>query len=248
MYGLMGSLLLEWMLVSVRRVCNQLMLNTRQVIRAHEMADESYNAGIDHSTHPPATVSPDQFLSVIQELQTNQHMLTQMVDKHQEKELIWLQTQEEYINAAANRKMQDRNTQDLLLLNLKVNQETLQSQEANKQHMLDVQVAYQQHTLQLQEATQQQFLQMQQAFQQQVVQVQAQVQEAYAQQMKEFSDQLNKQFEQISVHTQQLNLQVTELNKIYRHALGKPHVLMHIWVQIKRGFSACHEFIDKKKR
>ena len=136
MYGLMGSLLLEWMLVSVRKVCNQVLLNARQVIRERETEMAYTPASSTPVVRAAAGVSADQFMSISSELQTNQLMLTRMLDKHQQTQEIWLKAQDEYVNAVNNRKSMDRATQELLLSLLKVNQETLQAQEANKQQAL----------------------------------------------------------------------------------------------------------------
>ena len=133
MYGLMGSLLLEWMLVSVRKVCNQVLLNARQVIREHEIANESACASWQIAPQVVAGVTTDQFMSISGDLQANQLMLTRMLEKHQETEQIRLKAQDEYVSSVASRKSMDRNTQELLLALLKVNQQTLQAQEANKQ-------------------------------------------------------------------------------------------------------------------
>lgn len=333
MYGLMGSLLLEWMLTSVRRVCNQILLNTREVIRKHEMAEEATHVPMQGAVYSGTGVPTEQFLSISSELQSNQQLLTRILDKHQETEQIWLKSQEEYINAVANRKMIDKKTQDLLLANLQVNQQTLQAQESGKQQLLQVQQAFQQQSLQTQEANKQQLLQVQEVFQQQALQAQEanqqqllqvqevfhqqalqaqeasqqqlaqlqeayqqqalqtqhaqatyqqhtlqtqeayqlqalqtqeankqqllqvqeayqqqvlQVQEAYKQHVQSLSNHLSKQFEQISVHTQQLNLQVAELNKIYQSALDKPHVLVQIWTYVKGVFVAIQKRNSKK--
>ena len=334
MYGLMGSLLLEWMLTSVRRVCNQILLNTRETIRRHEMAEASIQAPVQGAVYSGTGMPSDQFLSITSELQSNQQLLTRILDKHQDTEQIWLKSQEEYISAVANRKLIDRNTQELLLSNLQVNQQSLQaqeanrlqlaqlqeafqdqslqSQEANKQQLLQVQEVFQQQTLQVQETNKQQLLQVQEVFQQQALQAQEanqqqlaqlqeayrlqalqtqqaqetyqqhtlqaqeayqqqtlqnqeankqqllqvqesyqlqvlQVQEAYKQHVHALSDHLSKQFDQISVHTQQLNLQVAELNRIYQSALDKPHALIQIWTSVKGIFADIYQLITKKK-
>ena len=126
MYGLMGSLLLEWMLVSVRKVCNQVLLNTRQLIREREIVNESASASWQIAPHVVGGVTTDQFMSISGDLQTNQLMLTRMLEKHEENEEIRLKAQDEYVSAVATRKSMDRNTQELLLALLKVNQQTLQ--------------------------------------------------------------------------------------------------------------------------
>lgn len=200
MYGLMGSLLLEWMLVSARKVCNQVLLNTRQVIREHEIAHEADSASAQGVAYPVAGVSADQFMSISGELQTNQLMLTRMLDKHQETEKIWLKAQDEYVSAVANRKAMDRSTHELLLTILKVNQETLHAQEVNK-------------------------LQAQQ-----------------------FSRLLTTQFEQLSARTQQMNVQIAELNKIYQDALNKPSVWKQMGTGIKHFFTVPPKPVSKKKR
>ena len=202
MYGLMGSLLLEWMLVSVRKVCTQVLLNTRQVIREREIANDSASASASRQIAPHVVggVTTDQFMSISGDLQTNQLILTRMLEKHEENEQIRLKAQDEYVSAVANRKSMDRNTQELLLALLKVNQQTLQAQEANKQ------------------------------------------------QAQEFSRLLATQFEQLSARTQQLNTQVTELNKIYQDALNKPSLFKRVWTGIKASFSVSTKPVNKKKR
>ena len=200
MYGLMGSLLLEWMLVSVRKVCNQVLLNTRQLIREREIVNESASASWQIAPHVVGGVTTDQFMSISGDLQTNQLMLTRMLEKHEENEEIRLKAQDEYVSAVATRKSMDRNTQELLLALLKVNQQTLQAQEENKQ------------------------------------------------QAQQFSRHLATQFEQLSARTQQLNTQITELNKIYQDALNKPSLFKRVWTGIKASFSVSTKPVNKKKR
>lgn len=231
MYGLMGSLLLEWMLVSVRKVCSQVLVNVRQVIREYEIANAVDTTSLQVAPPMVAFVTSDQFLTISSELQANQEMLTRLLDKHQQTEQIWLKSQDEYVRAVSNRKLMDRATQELLQSMLKVNQETLQAQEINRQQAIQAQEINRQLALQTQEINRQQALQ---------------AQEAHKLQVQEFSRHLAVQFKQISVQTHYLNKQVAELNAIYRSALNKPSALYRIWTEIKSFFTLSLKLVSKK--
>ena len=98
MYGLMGSLLLEWMLMSVRKVCNKILLAVRQAIREQEIASASADL-LDTGANPNTAVTAERFIGVARELLGNQLKLTGMLDKHQEVQQSLLRAQDQSITA-----------------------------------------------------------------------------------------------------------------------------------------------------
>jgi hypothetical protein len=98
MYGLMGSLLLEWMLMSIRKVCNQILLTVRQAIREQEIASASADL-LDGGANPNTGVTAERYIGIARELLGNQRKLTGLLDKHQEVQQSLLKAQDQCVTA-----------------------------------------------------------------------------------------------------------------------------------------------------